>query len=278
MRDFEQYLADNPDFVRQAITKVKIVNVNDATVELLAAQRKEDLLDSLHKIFLPETEDVFGQVLVAIAEGRTSFQSETALRTLKGDRVTALFTITFPPEADALGCVLVSIMDVTERNQHAGGVAPGAGGARARQPRDDARGADGFDCARSQSAARSHSHQRRGVPAWLGRGASRAGRGAQRRRKHDQGRHAREQSGISGFAHSPGRPSRRGRRWTSTSVIDDVIRLVQREALDQFISLRLEFAIRGAPVLARSGPVAAGDHQPGDERDGGHGVRPRPSP
>ena len=96
---------------------MKIVNVNDAAVELLAAQRKEDLLDSLHKIFLPETEDVFGQVLVAIAEGRTSFQSETALRTLKGDRVTALFTITFPPEADELGCVLVSIMDVTARNR-----------------------------------------------------------------------------------------------------------------------------------------------------------------
>ena len=117
VRDFAQYLAKNPEFVRQAIAMVRIVNVNDTTVKLLGAAHKDELLVSLHKIFLPETEDVFRQELVAIAEGQTFFEAETALRTLKGDRLSVLLTIAFPSEADALDCVLVSMMDITERER-----------------------------------------------------------------------------------------------------------------------------------------------------------------
>ena len=117
VRDFAQYLAKNPEFVRQAIAMVRIVNVNDTTVKLLGAAHKDELLVSLHKIFVPETEDVFRQELIAIAEGRTFFEAETVLRTLKGDRLSVLLTIAFPSEADALDCVLVSMMDITERER-----------------------------------------------------------------------------------------------------------------------------------------------------------------
>ena len=54
VRDFGHYFRTHPEFVRQAITMVRIVNVNDATLKLLAARRKEELLDSLHNVFVPE--------------------------------------------------------------------------------------------------------------------------------------------------------------------------------------------------------------------------------
>jgi PAS domain S-box-containing protein len=117
IRDFRQYLVAHSEFVRQAIPMVKIVDVNDTTVKLLAAESKEEVLGSLDGIFLPETEEVFAGELVALSEGRTSFESETVLRTLKGDRLTVLFTITFPPEPSKLDSVLVSIMDITERKR-----------------------------------------------------------------------------------------------------------------------------------------------------------------
>jgi PAS domain S-box-containing protein len=117
VKDFTRYLAKHPEFVRHAITLVKIVNVNHATVKLFAAPRKEDLLVSLHKIFTPESEAVFAEALVAIAEGRTFFEGETALRTLNGDLLTVLVTIAFPSEPATLGSVLVSLMDITERNR-----------------------------------------------------------------------------------------------------------------------------------------------------------------
>ena len=117
VRDFSQYLAAHPEFIQQAISMVKIIDVNDATVKLFAAQSKDELLVSLHKIFLPEAEEVFAGELIAIAEGRTNFESETTLQTLKGDQLTVLFTITFPRQPAKLNSVLVSIMDITERKR-----------------------------------------------------------------------------------------------------------------------------------------------------------------
>jgi PAS domain S-box-containing protein len=117
VRDFRQYLAAHPEFVRQAISMVKIVDVNDATVKLFGAQNKDALLRSLHAIFTPETQDVFAAELVAIAEGRTSFESETVLQNLQGDTLTVLFTMTFPPQPAKLDSVLVSLSDITERRQ-----------------------------------------------------------------------------------------------------------------------------------------------------------------
>jgi len=117
VRDFRQYLAAHPEFVRQAISMVKIVDVNDATVKVFGAQSKDELLRSLHAIFAPETQDVFAAELVAIAEGRTSFESETVLQNLQGDILTVLFTMTFPPQPAKLDSVLVSLSDITERRQ-----------------------------------------------------------------------------------------------------------------------------------------------------------------
>ena len=117
VRNFRQYLATHPAFVRHAIAMVKIIDVNDATVKLFGAQSKEELLVSLHKVFLPETEDVFAGELLAIAEGRTSFASETVVQSLQRNRLAVLLTMTFPPQPAQLDSVLVSIMDITERKR-----------------------------------------------------------------------------------------------------------------------------------------------------------------
>jgi PAS domain S-box-containing protein len=117
VRNFRQYLAGHPEFVRQATSMAKILDVNDVTVKLFGARSKDELLVSLHKVYLPETEEVFAGELIAIAEGRTSFESETVLQTLKGNRLAVLFTITLPPQPAKLNSVLVSITDITERKR-----------------------------------------------------------------------------------------------------------------------------------------------------------------
>jgi PAS domain S-box-containing protein len=96
--DFRGYLAAHPELVRHAISLVRIAYVNDATVKLFGAGSKAALLVSLHAIFKPETQDVFSGELVAIAEGRTAFESEAVLQTLQGDKLAVLFTMTCPPQ------------------------------------------------------------------------------------------------------------------------------------------------------------------------------------
>jgi len=115
--DFSQYLAAHPEVVEQAISAVKIIDVNEASVKLFGACSKYELMVSLDKVFLPETRDVFSKELIAIAEGRHNFESETVLQTLAGDRLVALFTITFPSPPATFESVLVTITDVTERKR-----------------------------------------------------------------------------------------------------------------------------------------------------------------
>jgi PAS domain S-box-containing protein len=117
VHDFPQFFAAHPEFVQQAISMVKIVDVNDVTVKLFAAKSKNELLESLHNVFVPETREIFVGQLIAIAEGRTSFGAEVDLQTLKGDRRTALITMTLPPPPTRFDSVLVTLTDITERKR-----------------------------------------------------------------------------------------------------------------------------------------------------------------
>jgi PAS domain S-box-containing protein len=117
VRNFREYLSAHPEFIRQATSMVKILDLNEVSLKLFGARSKDELLVSLHKVFLPETEELFAGQLIAIAEGRSSFESETALQTLKGGKLAVLLTITLPPPPTKLNSVLVSITDITERKR-----------------------------------------------------------------------------------------------------------------------------------------------------------------
>ncbi len=124
VKDFRQYLAAHPQFVEQTIRMVKTLDVNEATVELFGAQDKQELLASLDKIFATETRQalpgiltLFEGVLIALAEGRSWFESQMSVKTLKGDPITVVFTITFPAEPAKLNSVLVTHTDITEQKR-----------------------------------------------------------------------------------------------------------------------------------------------------------------
>ena len=117
VRDFREYFAAHREFVRQAAQMVRIVDVNEASVKMFAAGSKAELLASLHKLSVPETREAFVNVLVGIAEGRTSVEAETVVQSLEGERLTVLFTLTLPPPSARFDTVLVTVVDITERKR-----------------------------------------------------------------------------------------------------------------------------------------------------------------
>jgi len=117
VRDVGEYCAAHPEFVEQAITMVKILDVNDASVKLFAAGSKDELLVSLGRVFVPETRDVFVKVLIAIAEDRMSFEGEILFQSLQGDRLTGLLTVRFPRPPAPFDRVLFTVTDITERKR-----------------------------------------------------------------------------------------------------------------------------------------------------------------
>jgi PAS domain S-box-containing protein len=117
VQDFRQYFAEHPEFVRQAVGMVRVVNVNQATVRMFGAQDKQKILNSLAQIFVPETLEVFVGELLAIAQEQTFFEAETILKTLQGELLNVIFTITFGPPTAKFDSVLVSIMNITDRKR-----------------------------------------------------------------------------------------------------------------------------------------------------------------
>jgi PAS domain S-box-containing protein len=114
VRDFRTYFATHPDFVEHALTLVKTVDVNDVFVRLFGARDKDELLGARHEIMVPESREVFVESLVAVAEGRTSYEAETVVQRLNGERLRVLFTMTFPPPPARLDRVLATLVDVTK--------------------------------------------------------------------------------------------------------------------------------------------------------------------
>jgi signal transduction histidine kinase/CheY-like chemotaxis protein len=115
--DFRAYFASHPEFVEQAIDMVRLVDVNETSIQMFEAQNKAQLLSSLSQIFLPETTEIFIEELVAIATAQTSLAGETVLHTLEGKRLNVLLTVTFPPTGESYDRVIVTLVDISDRKR-----------------------------------------------------------------------------------------------------------------------------------------------------------------
>jgi len=115
--DFRKYLDDHPEFVRQAWEKMKVLDVNDSTLQLYDARSKDELFRAMDRIVTPEAGTAMKELLTAIAEGKTSFRTETTNRTLAGTTMDILITIAIPSETSSFKNLLVSIMDITEHRR-----------------------------------------------------------------------------------------------------------------------------------------------------------------
>jgi PAS domain S-box-containing protein len=115
--DVRAYLKASPGFVDRALSLVRVVDVNEATVKLFGARHKQELFASLDRIFTPESRAAYAQVLETIADGRTSFQAETTHRTLSGQDIIVFVSVSLPPAQMPNQPGLVSIMDITDRKR-----------------------------------------------------------------------------------------------------------------------------------------------------------------
>ncbi|HEY9526674.1 MAG TPA: PAS domain S-box protein [Anaerolineales bacterium] len=117
IQDLRAYFGEHPDFVDNAVRLVRILDVNTETLELFRARSKEDLLGSLSNVFSPDTEQIFKEELVALAEGREMLRAETQIRTLDGTPISVLFTVHFAPPAGDQSRVVVTLTDITDRKR-----------------------------------------------------------------------------------------------------------------------------------------------------------------
>jgi PAS domain S-box-containing protein len=118
IKDFRRYFEDHQEAVHECAAMVKVVNVSEGTLDLYGIDDKERLREGLAIFLGEESYDVFREELIAIAEGKTWYESEAINRTLAGDKIHIRLKLTVPPGyEETLSKVLISVIDITKRDQ-----------------------------------------------------------------------------------------------------------------------------------------------------------------
>ncbi|MCF7915805.1 MAG: GAF domain-containing protein [Spirochaetaceae bacterium] len=117
--DIARYLHTHPEVVKQLTRMIRVLDVNQATLQMYNAATKEEFLGSLGKTFIPESLNNFILEMEAVAAGKRYYEGETVGRKLTGEIMDLLLRITIPEEEGQgdYSKVLVSLMDITARKQ-----------------------------------------------------------------------------------------------------------------------------------------------------------------
>lgn len=117
-RDIVGFLRTNPDFIDRAIPLVRVIDVNEKTLEMYAIPNRDAVIGKAMDWAWPaESRWVFAESLVAAAERRDSFSIETVFTRWDGARIDGLFTVCWPEDHKGRGTVLVGVLDTTERKR-----------------------------------------------------------------------------------------------------------------------------------------------------------------
>jgi len=116
--DLERYLHDNPEAVQHCASLVKVVNVNQASVELFGAADKTSLLQGIDKLFVKQSLASFADELIAFSRWQRRFESEIVGRKLDGELIDTLFQATLVSGyEETWGKVFIMATEITARKR-----------------------------------------------------------------------------------------------------------------------------------------------------------------
>ncbi|MDX1763133.1 MAG: PAS domain S-box protein [bacterium] len=118
VRELGSYFQRHPESVEECLSRLKVVDVNQAALNLLGAATKDELIRNLPQVFTSESLHVFREELIALSQGRTTFEAEAVVRSLVGEEKRVLLHLNVAPGyEESLAKVIVSMLDITERSR-----------------------------------------------------------------------------------------------------------------------------------------------------------------
>ncbi|MGC9312958.1 MAG: sensor histidine kinase, partial [Sediminispirochaetaceae bacterium] len=113
--DFDTFFTENPDVMKDLISRIEIIDVNDAAVSMHKAKSKEDLLGQLDKTLYPTdiTLHLMKKELIAIAQRAPYVEGEIQAKNLEGQLIDLMVRINLLYQDDQNATMLVAISDIT---------------------------------------------------------------------------------------------------------------------------------------------------------------------
>jgi two-component sensor histidine kinase/ABC-type uncharacterized transport system substrate-binding protein len=118
VRDFRGHFSRHPEDVAHCAGLVKILDMNQTSLDFFQARTKEELWQHLPEYFEAEAYQVFGEKVIDLAEGKTTFASEISIRTPSGEKKHLnLHLMVSPGYEETMSRVVVSFLDITQAKQ-----------------------------------------------------------------------------------------------------------------------------------------------------------------
>ena len=114
VRTSDTYFKERPELVKQALTTVKILDVNQETVRSFGFQSKEEMLGNLSDNFRESVLETFRLELVAIANGDDSLKIESPAVLKNGLTVNTLVFMSIPKEREQFKEIIIAHIDINE--------------------------------------------------------------------------------------------------------------------------------------------------------------------
>ncbi|GKX35593.1 MAG: diguanylate cyclase [Rhizobiaceae bacterium MnEN-MB40S] len=116
--DLRVFTDVHPEFVRQCMSEIRVIEVNNATLDLFRAPDRRTLLHRQQEIFRDDMEKCFREQLIELWEGRLQHSREVVNYALDGsERHVLLQFSVFPGHENDWSLVLVSLTDITARKK-----------------------------------------------------------------------------------------------------------------------------------------------------------------
>jgi PAS domain S-box-containing protein len=114
VEDFGSWLDAHPEFITQTMALVRVVDVNKATITLNAAADRQEMLNSLDRVILPESLPGIKGVIKAIARGDEYFEGECQYRALDGRHYFTMNQAWIPGPDRPADLLVFATIDITE--------------------------------------------------------------------------------------------------------------------------------------------------------------------
>ena len=116
--NLQSHLEQHPEVVTTCMGLIKVLNVNQKTLELFRADSKEHLFAHINQVFRGEMEEHFAKELVDLWNGRLAYERDGINYALDGEALNIHIDFrVMPGHADDFSWVMVAILDVTARNK-----------------------------------------------------------------------------------------------------------------------------------------------------------------
>jgi len=117
VKDFDQWIASDPTAIPSAIEKIKVLNVNNAVLDLYGARSKQEIMSNLPNLFTPEAQQSMATMLVELyTKNRTEYQGDFVSLDLRGRAFDAQVQVSMAPASrESWDRLYVSVVDVTKR-------------------------------------------------------------------------------------------------------------------------------------------------------------------